>query len=153
VTLEEVESTLPNGLHDAELQNILMSYKERKLTVDLSIWVGDIDDSPERREAYRAAKLVVSDVLLLVMEPPDPKYPFMDTAQLTVDGCDMRKNLGNALLQSLPNDAFVRSFWVTEWNAFIHIAAKGAEIIWQGNDIVYRGRHEHIRSGETIDLK
>jgi hypothetical protein len=97
-----------------------MDYQERKLTFDLSVWVGDMDDSPERREAYRSAQLVVSDVLFLVMEPPDPSYPFMDTAQLRVDGCEMRKNLDNALLQTLPNDAFVRSLWVNEWNAYPH---------------------------------
>jgi hypothetical protein len=153
VTLEDVENTLPNGLHDAEVRRVSMDYQERKLTFDLSVWVGDMDDSPERREAYRSAQLVVSDVLFLVMEPPDPSYPFMDTAQLRVDGCEMRKNLDNALLQTLPNDAFVRSLWVNEWNAFIHIAAKNANMVWQDAGIVYREKREHLRPGESIDLK
>ena len=42
----------------------------------------------------------------------------------------MSKNLDPKLLKSLPGDAFFRSLWVNEWNAFIHIAARDAGIAW-----------------------
>jgi hypothetical protein len=42
----------------------------------------------------------------------------------------MSKNLSAELMDSLPEGAFFRSLWVNEWNAFIHIAARNAELIW-----------------------
>jgi hypothetical protein len=64
------------------------------------------------------------------MEPPDPRYPFLNSDRLTIDGCDMSKNLSAELMDSLPAGAFFRSLWVNEWNAFIRIAAGNAELTW-----------------------
>jgi hypothetical protein len=138
VTLEELEKTLPNGLHDAEVQRIAVDYQQRKLTLEVAVWVGNMDDPPERREAYRKGRIEISGLLFLVMEPPDPTYPFQ-TSDLTIDGCDMSKNLDLELLKSLHNEAFFRSLWVNEWNAFIHIAARAAEITWVKDEkVTYR---------------
>jgi hypothetical protein len=35
----------------------------------------------------------------------------------------------------------------------IHIAAKNANMVWQDAGIVYREKREHLRPGESIDLK
>jgi len=139
VTLEELENTLPNGLHDSEVQRVSVDYEQRKLVLEVAIWVGNMADPPERREAYKRGRIEITGLLFLVMEPPDPKYPFGHSAELTIDGCDMGKNLNRELLQSLPSNAFFRSLWVDEWNAFIHIAARDAEIIWiNGGAVTYR---------------
>ena len=129
MTLEELENALPNGLHDAEVQRIAVDYQERKVTLEVAVWVGNMDDPPERREAYRKGRIEISGLLFLVIEPPDPRYPFK-TSDLRIDGCDMSKNLDPELLKSLSGDAFFRSLWVNEWNAFIHIAARDAAIAW-----------------------
>jgi hypothetical protein len=101
--------------------------------------VGSMNDSPERREAYKSGQIEISGLIFLVMEPPDAKYPFRDSVELTIDGCDMSKNLDGELLKSLPSGAFFRSLWVNEWNAFIHIAARDAEIAWiNGGVVTYR---------------
>ena len=152
MTLEDLENTLPNGLHDAEVHKLSVDYVGRTLTLDLSVWVGDMDDPPERREAYRAGRIEISGLQFFVVEPPDPRYPFADALGLTIDGCDMSKNLNNEVVASLPDGAFVRSLWVNQWNAFMHIAATKAEILWRDEEIVYRQQREHYRSGETIDL-
>jgi hypothetical protein len=52
VTLEELENTLPNGLHDAEVRRITVDYERRKVTLEVAVWVGDMDEPAERREAY-----------------------------------------------------------------------------------------------------
>src|SRR5437879_6449262 len=119
MTLEELENTLPNGLHDAEILRIAVDYAVRNLTLEVAVWVGDMGDAPERREAYKSGRIEISGLLFLVMEAPDPKYPFQ-SSDLRIDGCDMSKNLDTQLLQSLPAGAFLRSLWVNEWNAFIH---------------------------------
>jgi hypothetical protein len=43
----------------------------------------------------------------------------------------MSKRIDRDLLPSLPADGFARSFFVNEWNSFIPIAAKKAEIVWK----------------------
>ena len=142
MTLQELENTLPNGLHDAEARRVAVDYENRKVTLDLAIWVGNMDDPPGRREAYKSGRIDISGLLFLVMEPPDPKYPFK-ASDLTIDSCDMSKNLDKALLRSLPGDSFVRSLWVNEWNAFIHIAAKSADVVWLNDGaITYRTSQE-----------
>jgi hypothetical protein len=135
MTLEELESTLPNGLHDAEVKRIAIDYEVRRATLEIAFWVGDMDDPPERREAYKNGRVSISGLLFFVMEPPDPKYPFMD-ADLRIDGCDMSKNLSSELLRSLPSNSFIRSLWVNEWNAFIHIAATDARVEWLNDGAV-----------------
>jgi len=147
MTLEELENTTPNGLHDSEVKRISVHYERRNLVLDLSVWVGDMGDAPERREAYRRARIEISGLLFLVMEPPDPNYPFA-ARDLTIDGCDLSKNLDSKLLDSLPADAFFGSLWVSQWNAFIHIAARGAQISWNDEAIVYRGRGEQDQPGK-----
>jgi hypothetical protein len=142
MTLEELENTLPNGLHDAEIQRMAVDYEKRNVTLELAVWVGNMDDPPERREAYKSGRIEISGLLFLVMEPPDPKYPFK-TSDLTIDGCDMSKNLDGELLRSLPADSFFRSLWVNEWNAFIHIAARSADLMWLNDGaITYRPSQE-----------
>jgi hypothetical protein len=155
MTLEELENTLPNGLHDAEVMRISVDYELRILALDLDVWVGDMDEAPEKREAYRKGLIEISGLLFLAMEPPDPNRPFQN-GSLRIDGCDLSKNLDKKLLDSLPPEAFFRSLWVSEWNAFIHIAAREAHLKWADETVVYRNRREqahprrHIAPGETI---
>jgi hypothetical protein len=138
MTLEELENTLPNGLHDAEVKRIAVDYELRKVTLEVAVWIGDMGDPPERREAYKDGRIDISGLLFLVMEPPDPRYPYQDS-DLRIDGCDLSKNLSSELLESLPVDSFFRSLWVNEWNAFIHIAAKNVNIEWLNDgNISYR---------------
>jgi|SRR5882724_2423928 len=143
MTLEELEKTLPNGLHDAKVSRIAVDYEHRRLTLDLDVWVGDMDgNAHERREAYKRGQVLISGLLFVVMEPPDPRYPFSTSARLTVDGCDMSKNLSTSLTNSLPAKAFFRSLWVNEWNALIHIGARTAELIWTDDSSAQGSRPE-----------
>ena len=63
----------------------------------------------------------------------------------------MSKNIDKDLLESLPVGVLVRSFFVKEWNSFIHIAAKNAEIVWKNEGaITYRRVGDLIAPGETV---
>jgi hypothetical protein len=85
-TLLEIEQSLPNGLHDAEVRKITVDHEHRRATIDLAVWVGDMDDPPERREAYKEGQLEISGLLFLAIEPPDASDPFQDNPELIVDG-------------------------------------------------------------------
>jgi hypothetical protein len=151
VTLEELENSLPNGLHDAEMQRVNIDYRQRTITLDMSVFVGDVDAPNEKREAYREGTLVVSGLQFAAIEPPDGRYPFASPEASRVDSCEMTKNLDPRLLQSLPEGSFVRSLFVVDWNAFVHIAGSSAEIHWKA-PVECRTDREHYLPGESIDL-
>jgi hypothetical protein len=151
MTLLEIEQSLPNGLHDSEVHKITIDYEHLRVTVDLAVWVGDMNDPPERREAYKEGQLEISGLLFMSMEAPDSTYPFQDNPELIIDGCDSTKLVDKKLLNALPVYAFARSFFVKEWNSFIHIAAKEAALVWKNSGaITYRGRREHFAVGEPM---
>ena len=129
MTLEEMEETLPNRFHDSEIRAILVDCAQRTATLERSV-VGDLDAPPEKREVYKEATLVVSGVLLSVLEPPQPDYPFSEARGLRVNSCDASRSLDRALVAKLPTNSS-GAFFVNQWNAFIHIAGRNAEIAWR----------------------
>jgi hypothetical protein len=81
MTLEELENTVPNGLHDSRVSRIAVDYEQRKLTLDLDVWLGAVEaDAPECREAYQCGRVLISGLLFAVMEPPGPRDPFWNSA-------------------------------------------------------------------------
>ena len=134
MTLEDIEKSLPNGLHDAELSRLVVDYEQRTLKTEIAVWVGDLEEPRERRERYRRALIEIAGLSFLIMEPPDARYPFASSTKLTIDGCDQRQNLDITLLKSLPRKSFSRSFWVGEWNAFIHVAGADAKFSWMAGE-------------------
>jgi hypothetical protein len=63
VTLDELEKTLPNGLHDSEVKRFCVDYQQRELVLDVEVWVGDMDDRTERREAYKSGRIEISGLI------------------------------------------------------------------------------------------
>ena len=145
MTLQELENTLPNGLHDAEVRRISVDYGQQSLALDLDIWVGDMDDPPERREAYMTGRLEINGLVFLIFEPPvlNPRYPYRFDVKLTIDSVDGKKDVDPYLPASVPRDAFCHSFFVFQWNSCIHFAATHAEMIWLNDgQVTYRPRKE-----------
>jgi len=130
VTLEDIENSLPNGLHDAQIREIIIDYRHRTLRAEVAVWIGDLSGPVETHEKYRPGQLEITGLFFVIMEPPDPRYPFGNSKNLTIDGCDLRQNLDAELLKSLPEESFFRSLWVGEWNAFIHVAGTDARFSW-----------------------
>jgi hypothetical protein len=99
--------------------------------MDLEVWVSDSlgDDSEE----YRDADLKLLGLLFLVIEPPDPRYDFHEEKPLWVDAMPLEasKSTATQLPVVLPEKAFTYSFFVHDWNAFIHVAAMDASLSWK----------------------
>lgn len=84
--IEEVETSLPHGFHDAFLQRVKIDYLKREAVLDFSIWVGDISSKVEElREARREGQLRLFGLLLFVIEAPDPTYPYFNSPHLMVN--------------------------------------------------------------------
>ncbi|MFZ2490206.1 MAG: hypothetical protein WA208_01850 [Thermoanaerobaculia bacterium] len=124
MNLAELAESLPNGLHDAELARWTVDYVARTAVLELELWVAT-DDSP--RELYRPARLTLSGVEYLVIEPPDPTYPFQGSKSITID-------LSSEATEFVPQAGAGTAFrlFVAEWNSFICGAASRAELEWVG---------------------
>jgi hypothetical protein len=131
ITLKEIENSLPNGFHDARISRINIDYVKRVLTLDLELWVSDTEDgSPD---TFRAARLTLTQFQFCIIEPPDPTYPFHQAKELWVDG-SLTEPVSNSSpipsYEELPDGTFTGWFFVHDWNAFIHIAALDASVIF-----------------------
>ena len=129
MTLLELAGSLPNGLHDAEVSELVISYADRTIRLTVNVWVGDMECT-STREAYRQGVITIHDFVYCVLDRPDANYPYRSTRELTidVDGPDSSVVLeGNGEACRL---------WVAEWNGFIHIRAGDATLNWLGPEVV-----------------
>jgi len=131
VNLEELEGDLPNGLHDALLRGFSSDLPERRAEFILNVWLGDLHSSvTAERERYRAARLELLGLAYLVVDAHHPTYPVGDGAPVRVDACAADDDPQRA--PQVPPGGFAGRFFVTEWNAFIHFAARDARLTWIG---------------------
>jgi hypothetical protein len=69
LTIEELERTLPNGFHDAEISTIRLDYVKRITSMELTIWMDDLQVSPEFKELYRDAVLEFEGMQSVILDP------------------------------------------------------------------------------------
>jgi hypothetical protein len=139
VTLAQIAESLPNRFHDAEIAHLEIDYAARTLRIDMNIWVGSMDDLPERREAYRKGIVSVSGLKFCSLQLPDPNYPFAGTSGIVVEDVASSEHLlSTNLLNKVGRDSFVQSFFVREWNSLIHVCGTAAELNWVSEEVSYR---------------
>ena len=129
MTLEQLDSTLPHGLHDAQLRRIIRNFEDASLKLDVRIAVGLAKD--ERQLQYRDAAIDFQGVQYFVSEYPDSTSLFRDP------GClwwtFSRSEVGVApegMDQILPSEILRYSFFIREWYASFHVAAKDLSFEW-----------------------
>ena len=126
MTIEEIAQTLPNGFHDSTILSVRLNYEQRTAEIDMEIWVsGSVDTDPEQ---YRRSTLLIFDLIYFVIEPPGPPNASHDAPTLVDGGSTELEQFGNTLPKPLPDGAFTYWFFVSNWNAFIHVAALRAEL-------------------------
>jgi hypothetical protein len=137
MTLKDIEESLPNGLHDAQVQRVEIDYEDRTIRFSLVLWTGDLSSDDEAtRERYEKGELTIRDFIYCVIEPPDPTYPFVNASLITVGAGSATEEpikTETPLPQKLPEGAFAYWFFVNEWNSFIHIAAMDASLKLSNN--------------------
>ena len=143
MTLAEIESLLPSGFHDSHLRRVAIDYEQSGVLLDISLSVGDPDGPSEQRDNYREASIRISELVFLSIQPPDSKYAFDSKKELwIVDGYDTRSTpqvlelVDADLVKRIPQDAFLYSFFVSDWNSFIHVAARSAELTWKNSETI-----------------
>jgi hypothetical protein len=129
--LRDISRELPNGFHDAELGKIEIDYVSRTITMEMHLWVGDMDQEGELREAYRKGTLTVEDFAYCVIEPPDPCSEFTGNGTIGIDGGEYGvESAPSPPLDPnhIPSDMFLYWFYVQSWNSFVHLCARRARI-------------------------
>src|SRR5262245_32870453 len=86
MTLREIDASLPNGFHDAEISSIRLDFLSRRAALDREIWIGD--SLRGARETYRAGRLELSGVAYFAIDPPDQRYRFAEPGAICIDLCD-----------------------------------------------------------------
>ncbi len=131
--IEDIERELPNGFHDALLQNIFIDYDRHEAIFEMKVWIGDIDsESKELREVYRKGQLKLGGLRYCIIEAPDPGYPWCDT-KLTIDAGtvgSLKKAPSVRLPEPLSEEVSVHWLFIRQWNAFIYVSATDARFEW-----------------------
>jgi hypothetical protein len=160
MTLEHLANTLPNGLQDSARKSLSIEYETRILRRNVSTKVGDSDGPREQRDDVRDPQIDISGVVFFVVEPPSSAagYDFKSPGELwVVDRCETRlpeftKTIDRLLLDAVPPNAFVQSCFVSDWNSYLHVAARDCAMKWVGVARRYEGVRQAFYPGKTIDL-
>lgn len=130
MTLEQIETTLPGGFHDARVRRVDIDYRARTARIDVVLDAGDPESEHlGDRDAWRAAHLVLQDLLFLVFEPPATRpEAYAGEACITSSApatADQRERLPN-----IPPGFFCHAFFAANWNAHVFAAARDARLVW-----------------------
>jgi hypothetical protein len=136
MTFKELEQMLPNGFHDAKIQQVTIAYAEHSATIVMHISFGTPESA--NPDEYRQGTLRIDGLCYFAVDPPDPTYPFLGVrSPINVSGYpeDPAKfAVLKDLLSVMPNGVTCYRFFVHEWNSFVHIAAKDVRISWAENE-------------------
>lgn len=132
MTIDEIEMKLPNGFHDASLKKIHIDYIKREANLEIDVHIGTPED---KKETYRTVSLKLDGLQFYVIEPPDPQYFLQGTkGHWIADSAPLEslesEKLPKKLIECLPKGAFIHYFFISDWNAFIYLAAMDASFEW-----------------------
>ena len=137
MTWADLEQRLPNGFHDARLDEISINYRDRTAVFELEFWavVDWPKNSPaEVPELYRRGRLTFSGLLACTMDVPNGEYQVPDACELWIDVAPADHTVlehPSWPKESLPEGAFKRGFYFLNDSAsFVHVAAQDIGFEW-----------------------
>src|SRR5713101_1457909 len=115
MTLDEIQKSLPNGFHDAELRSLMIDHEAQQGKLDLLILVG----TPDRvtyveREAYRPARLTLLGLQFCVIDPPEAAYPYAERGSVSIDAGPGQPSTSMRELPSLSDGVFLHWIYVSD---------------------------------------
>ncbi len=138
MTLDELDHNLPNGFHDAEISSLELDYVAGIAKFQLSLLVGGPDGPEAMGDTYRRAILTITGLCFCSIGHPYPTYPFLPNGKpICVSGDPARPDhlpTLSDLAAKFPAGTWCYRFFVQDWNAFIHIAGRDAEVRWIGHE-------------------
>jgi hypothetical protein len=122
-----INANLPNGLHDAVLQEMRVNFVDQSLEIRLDADVS-LPDAPDGRARYVPCTLAIGGLWAFSCETLDGlgrsrfKGQWMDCGALEED---RRKTIGWSLL---PDDVFGCRLFLNDLNAFIYFAGRQVQV-------------------------
>ena len=123
---EDLERSLPNGFHDAELLSLHVDYADGQATVELNVDTGDSEGLADTVEVYRRARVRFLGLKLFAVDPPGTAGPFVISTVAAGSGDPPTAKVE----PHLPADCFLVWFFLTSFNSFVRIAAKDVHLEW-----------------------
>jgi len=152
MNLAEIEVPLPWGFHDACLERLDIDWAGSRLELTLRLMMSSHQDEDQR------AKVVVRGLVYCTIDPPvvhtsqSAQPAPRATSALWIDsGEGPGGDDAKARLPPPPPGCFLHWFFVYDWNAFIHICARDAELTWlEDTPRPARGKTRALFPGESI---
>jgi hypothetical protein len=123
LTFQELTTSLPNGLHDAELLNVAIDYAGKQVIFDLNLDASLNDNEPER---YRPARVTFSGVVFVSIDPP----PDAAMRVSTISAGSGQPMTAPIRLPDISKDCFLCWVFVVRSNSFIRLAARTVTHEW-----------------------
>ena len=129
--LKDIESDLPNGLHDAKITAIQRDLSTEMVDVHLKVLVGLPNDEVARQQEVRYGRLRFRGAKIVILEEPDAESPFAHSGAVNfVLTEDEAGSISDALLNKLQCEHHTYTFFVQDWLANLKIAATDIEFTW-----------------------
>jgi hypothetical protein len=134
MTPAEISKGLPNGFHGALVDGIVADYVSHKVEFMLRLLVPSNPAVATRKSRYRRCRFEIRGLLYLVLEFPDGTRDYAREGGLEINGLldttpDICPSLG-AIRTKVSSSFFFHSFFVEEWNRFIHFSGTDAALDW-----------------------
>jgi hypothetical protein len=129
MNLEELEATLPWGLHDAYLERLQIDWPEAKLVLDVRVMITEHQDMDQR------ALITITGLVFCSVDPPEIDlahgYEPTPVGGLWIDsGVGPANEDSGGRLPRIPDGCFLNWLFVHQWNRFIHICGRNAYFAW-----------------------
>ena len=133
MTVEELENSLPNGVHDGEISGISVDYVLRVATFEIDLWIGDLNSKdPVVRECYRKATITIRGLDFLAIEPPHPVYPYTEPDTVCISNNGPIDDRYGEKLSVLPKGNCSQALYIGSWNTCIFVSGESCDLKWTG---------------------
>ena len=131
MTLEELDDTLPNGLHDAQIKAMTHDYEQATVKLKVAILIGLPDDAPLDRYRYRNGEILFHRVLFCAVETPDNERTLGHPGSIWFQFCRMEPGvLPEKIEIAIAPVTLCYSLYILDWVSEIHIAAGDVSFSW-----------------------
>lgn len=126
----EIERQLPNGFHGTNIERISIDYLIKQAEFTMRVLVSSGADG----SGFRSGRLRIDGVAYCSLEVPDVHYDYLCDGTIETNGLldTTEKLLPNLqrFRDELGDGYFFHSFFVEEWNRFIHFTGTDATFEW-----------------------
>ena len=123
MTFQDLEQSLPNGFHDAELVKVHIDYEGQQAVLELNLDVNEDKNGPER---YRRGRVTFSGVQFVTIDPPVDAGLEVST----ISAGEGEPATAPGRLPDIPKDCFLCWVFVVQSNSFIRLAARAVTHRW-----------------------